>query len=459
MSRDAKVLVRSILAMSLALIATARSNGQIIFPPVTPNPLIQVQDCFEHLIARIAPSVVSIEAQSAPDGPGRAPATVLGSGFVIRAEGMILTSDHVVGRAAIIHVILSDGSRRRARKISSDPRSDLAVIQIDAAHLRPLTFTGSRGVRRGHIVLAFGNPLGLAGDGQAAASFGLVSAIARPLPDWLGQDEDRYYGETVQTTAQIGPGYSGGPLVDIHGRVIGVLTAATQLGPSADSLAFAVPMTPRHQQIIEKLLSGQSVDYGYLGVQVRDRAPAHLGDDSTVGAVLQQIYSGGPADRAGLIVGDEILEVDDRRTASADQLVQMIGSAGPSAEVHIRYRRDGQFRDCLAMLARRLPDGKSAPPTPREYSLFGAALAPVDNRAGVSVPQGAIMVVRIESGSPADRAGLMPGDIIVRVDGQTLTPEAAAALSARTADCLVGLANGGSVLIRRAPGIAQGTWP
>src|SRR5262249_8493165 len=145
-------LARSFLVVGILLIAANGAHAQLIFPPITPNPLSQIQDSFEHLVAKIAPSVVSIEAQSAPDGPGRGPATVIGSGFAIRAEGMILTSDHVVGRAVSIHVILSDGSRRRARKISSDPRSDLAVIQIDATHLRPLSISGSRGIRRGHIV-------------------------------------------------------------------------------------------------------------------------------------------------------------------------------------------------------------------------------------------------------------------------------------------------------------------
>ena len=457
MSKDAasKPFPLPFLSTGLVLFLSALSPAQIIIPTFPPDPLAQVQDSFERLIAKVAPSVVSIEAQFLPDGPERRPATALGSGFVIRSDGMILTSDHVVGKAMSIHVVLSDGSRRRARRVSADPRSDLAVIQIDAQDLRPLPFSPRLGLRRGHIVLAFGNPLGLSGDGQAAASFGLISAIARPLPEWLGQDEDRYYGETIQTTAQIGPGYSGGPLVDIQGRVIGVLTAATQCGATVDTLAFAVPLSPRHQRVIEKLLSGEDIEYGYLGVQVRNLTAGRPGPDqldaSTGGAALQQIYSGGPADRAGLQTGDVIVEVDESPTPSADRLVQIIGGAGPGAEVDIRFRREGQLRQCNATLARRMPATKNGRIEPQEFSLHGATLAEIEAGvgAGGSFPQGALMVKRIDAGSPADRAGLMPGDIIVRVDGQTVTPESAPALASRDGDCLVGLANGGSVLIRR----------
>ena len=448
---------KSIVAVAILLSANLAlpSHAQFVLPPFPAEPLVEMQDAFERLIEKIAPSVVSIEAQFGPDGMERAPATALGSGFAIRPDGMILTSEHVVGRAMSIHVVLSDGTRHRARRISGDPRSDLAVIRIEAENLRPLPLTGGSAIRRGHIVLAFGNPLGLAGDGQAIASFGLVSAVARPLPEWLGQDEDRYYGETIQTTAQIGPGYSGGPLVDIHGSVIGVLTAATHTRAAADSLAFAVPMSRRNRQIIEKLLAGQEIEYGYLGVQVRDMPPTRTADQLSTaqpsGGVLHQIYADGPADRAGLQAGDVILEVDGSRTQSADRLIQIVGGAGPGAEVHIRLRRDGQVRECDATLARRMPapGAPSGPQRSSELSLYGATLSEVDAGAGGSLPQGALMVRRIESGSPADRAGLMPGDIIVRVDGQTLTFESAQSLAHISSDCLVGLANGGSVLIRR----------
>jgi S1-C subfamily serine protease len=198
----------------------SQPSGASTAPASPGEPLQRFQDALEALVERIGPTVVAIQTDRRPS-PGEAAAgnplawVASGSGVIVRGDGMVLTSQHVIEGAIAIHVTLNDGRFFRARRIAADPRADLAIIQIGADHLAAAELGDVREVRRGQIVLALGNPLGLAADGQAAVSLGIVSAIGRPLPGALGKDEDRHYGDMIQTSAAINPGHSGGPLVDI----------------------------------------------------------------------------------------------------------------------------------------------------------------------------------------------------------------------------------------------------
>ncbi|HVP10411.1 MAG TPA: trypsin-like peptidase domain-containing protein, partial [Phycisphaerae bacterium] len=208
--------------------------------------LERVQQAFETIVDCVSPSAVTIQAQASPDereaggGSGPEPCVNTGAGVIIRDDGTILTSQHVIEGAGLIHVTLHDGRRLRARLVAADARADLAVIRIQAEKLTVAELGDAETLRRGHLVLALGNPLGLAVDGQVAVNQGVVSAIGRPLPDTLGRREDRYYGDMIQTTVRAGPGDSGGPLLDIHGRVVGIMTAAGGQDGGGEGFGFAV---------------------------------------------------------------------------------------------------------------------------------------------------------------------------------------------------------------------------
>jgi len=417
--------------------------------------LAVIQESFVILVDRVAPAVVAIQADRSPgavaDEESPTAWSHSGSGVVIRADGMILTSQHVIEDALALHITLPDGRRARARVVGADSRSDLAVIQVIGDRFTTAELGDARRLRRGDMVLAMGNPLGLAADGQAAVSWGLVSAIGRPLPGRFDREEDRYYGDMIQTSAPITPGHSGGPLVDIHGRVVGVLTAMSVPAAGGEAIAFAVPIGDRTRGIIERLLRGERIDYGYLGVEggtltALQAREAELPEGC--GALVDSIDAGGPAHRAGLMRGDVILSVSGEAVNSADGFIQRVGALEPGREVEIEMLRGTKRRTVRAEV------GLRPAPGPLEddgatVSFRGAVIGRVGSemRRASNLPADALLVMMVSGQSPADRAGLTPGDIIVRIDGLPVTSDAIDRLTRVTDDCLLGLANGGSVLI------------
>jgi serine protease Do len=420
--------------------------------------LERMQQAFETIVERVSPAAVTIQAQAKPDQRETGDETESdssvnsGGGVIIRGDGTILTSQHVIGGADIIHVMLHDGRRLRARAVAADARADLAVIRIQADNLTVAELGDAGGLRRGHLVLALGNPLGLAIDGQVAVNQGVVSAIGRPLPDALGRRQDRYYGDMIQTSIRAAPGDSGGPLLDIHGRVVGIMTAAGGPGGGGESFGFAVPLNSHTKAIIEKLMAGRQVDYGYLGLEVRElsRPKANLsGAAVDQGVCIDSVLAEGPAERAGLRVGDIIVTVNGKAVQSPDHFVQLVGAVGPDRQVELALVRESKRQTVSVMLARR-PTASQPDQPARNVSFRGAVLGEVrpDVRAAANVPDNALLVVMVNDGSPAARAGLTPGDVIVRVNGEMLGPDSAARLAELRGDALLGLANGGAVLVK-----------
>ncbi|MBN2562943.1 MAG: trypsin-like peptidase domain-containing protein [Phycisphaerae bacterium] len=439
----------------------AEARGPFNGPPPAGNGtelLERLQQAFESVIGRVSPSVVAIHGERSPtksdDDTAAAPLdpSSTGGGVIIREDGMILTSQHVIEAAGDIHVTLHDGRRLRANLVAADERSDLAILHTGTAGLTAAQLGDASEVRRGHLVLAFGNPLGLANDGQAAVSQGIVSAVGRPLPTAFGRDQDRYYGDMIQITAQVSPGNSGGPLVDIHGRVIGVVTALGVPSDGNEGIGFAVPITAHTKEIISKLLRGERIDYGYLGVQVTtptdaQRRAAGLGEHR--GALVDFVLAGGPADRADLRSGDIIVALGQTDILSADHFIRLIGAAGPGQRIEITFVRDSKQHRVTVQLARR--EAPTTQPLPlRTINFRGAVLGEVEPamRSASNLPDNALLVLMVNAGSPADRAGLTPGDIIVRVQGQSSTSDVEALLGSSSGDVLLGLANGGSALVK-----------
>jgi len=433
--------VCGLVALSLA---TAGGSGSAPGgeAPVGPTADLEaIQNAFEALARKVSPTVVTIkctrpareplvrrEGLSEPQGP-RLPGRRTygaGSGVIIRADGMILTNEHVVQQSEEILVGLHDGRKFTAAIVQSDRRSDLAVLRIDATGLRAAVLGDASDLRQGHLVFPMGNPFGVASEaGGAAMSWGVVSALGRPLP-MLGRVEDRYYGDLIETTASIIPGNSGGPLFDIFGRVVGITTAiSTRTGRSgrSEGIGFAVPIGKRTRPIIERLIKGEEAVYGLLGVRVCAPGADDLDRTDDLrrrGALIQAVDAGSPAHKARLRPGDLIVTFDGRDVLDDDDLVRMVGSTPPGRAVEIVFYRGKKRRMVSTPLARRS--------TPRHHRVEpvqwrGLTLAPVGSATRPNAnpttkpdrPLRGLIVIDVRPNSQAERAGVQPGMVLDRV--------------------------------------------
>jgi serine protease Do len=454
------VVVLSALLNSGALVAQtppADSKNPAIGEPA--SFLEQLQTAFEDLAARVGPAVVTIRAELGPGDPKTAAASSSdawvseGVGVIVRPDGVILTSQHVVAGASLIRATLQDGRCLRAAVVGTDARADLAVLRVQADNLAAAELGDAAGLRRGHLVLAFGSPLGVAADGRTALNQGVVAAIGRPLPDSLGKTEDRYYGDMIQTTIRVRPGDSGGPLIDIHGRVVGLITVMGGADAARDGIGLAVPLDGRAMGIVQKLAEGRRVAYGYMGIEVGEAKGFGVQANraaSDRGVRVDSVLPNGPAARAGLREGDVILSIDGTAVRSPDQFVQLVGGLGPGRNVQIQYQRESRRDKAVVELAPRPQPSQQEAGPQRTITFRGALLGEVNQamRAASNIPESALLVIMVNTGSPAHRAGLTPGDVIVRVDGESLRLDSPVRLVGLREDVLLGLANGSSVLVR-----------
>jgi serine protease Do len=337
----------------LTLAWTGLARSQTSSPASEPSPaeevgpvvnLEAIQKAFEVLAEKIDPTVVTIKAARTPESPltnhqtdseSRKRRALLrrtygaGSGVIIRSDGMILTTEHVIHGADEIFVHLHDGQEFGASIVQSDVRSDLAILSIPTTGLKAATLGDVNDLRQGHLVFALGNPFGVASEvGKASMSWGIVSALGRPLP-LLGAADDRYYGNLIETTASINPGNSGGPLFDIHGHVVGIMAAISTRTGRSDGVGFAVPISRRTRQIIAMLMQGEEVEYGLLGAVVQtpdDAQRVKAGGPHSLGALVDAVDVDSPASRIRIRPGDLIIKFDGQDVFGADHLVRMVGS-------------------------------------------------------------------------------------------------------------------------------------
>lgn len=361
-----------------------------------------------------------------------------GSGFIVDANGTIVTNNHVVKDAKTVSVTLEDGSKLPAKVIGRDARTDIAVLKVEAKKQLPYIQLGnSASVKPGEWVVAMGNPFGLGGSVTA----GIVSASGRDI----GAGP---YDQFIQIDAAINQGNSGGPLFTQDGKVIGMNTAI--LSPSGGSIGigFAIP-SDMIRTVVSQLEKTGKVTRGYIGVeaqQVSDtmQRALHLTDGS--GALIAGVQNDAPASKAGLEPGDVITSVNGQSVKNPRDLAINIAAVQPGDEAKLQVLHNGESKS-VSVKVGQLPGEQVATndnaQQPRER--IGLALAPLspDLRGQLEVPDGTrgAVVRNVEPGSPAEQAGLQAGDVIVGVSGKPVTSpsDAVTAIRGATKDRAVAL--------------------
>ena len=268
----------------------------------------------------------------------------LGSGVIVHEDGYILTNNHVIAGADEILVGFSDGQATTAQLVGSDPETDLAVIRVQATGLTPISFGSSDDLEVGDIVLAIGNPFGI---GQTVSS-GILSAKGR-----AGVSASPY-DDFIQTDAAINPGNSGGALIDAEGNLIGINTMIVSRSGGSDGIGFAIPSRLAMSVLTEIVQNGR-VTRGYLGVTLANTPPPGVG----VGLEIMYVQPDGPADVAGLRVGDYLLAIDERPAVNAMLMTRQIAHANPGSHLELDVMRRGRQLSLTAESGIRPPSGRN----------------------------------------------------------------------------------------------------
>ena len=392
-----------------------------------PKDILATQQAFIDLVKNVTPCVVNISTvgkkklvrpffESSPffeeffgerARPQYRREHSLGSGFIINKEGYIVTNDHVVRDAEQIQVKLSNESVYNGKVIGSDPKTDIAVIKIDAKE--PLTTAvlgDSNTLQVGQWAVAIGNPFGL----DRTVTVGVVSATGRSN---MGIET---YEDFVQTDASINPGNSGGPLLNIHGEVIGINTAIVAAG---QGIGFAIPVNMA-KQVVTQLISKGNVSRGWLGVSIQsvnEEMARSFGLPKAYGALVNDVVPKGPAANAGILQGDVITSFDGTPVKDVRQLQRLVAETPIGKKAQVELYRDGkQLKVMVTTAPAESPQAQAQQrPTEREAGVLGLAvqeLGPELKNQGMS----GVMVTDLEPGGLAEEAGIQQGDVIVSVN-------------------------------------------
>jgi len=345
----------------------------------------------------------------------------LGSGVIVSEDGYILTNNHVVDGADEVEVHLSaDNKVYTAKVVGTDPKSDIAVLKVDAKHLPAVTFGDSDQIEVGDLVLAVGNPFGI---GQTV-TMGMVSALGRGN---MGLD----YEDFIQTDAAINPGNSGGALVDAHGRLIGINTAIISRSGGYQGIGFAVPVNLA-RSVMDSLVENGRVIRGFLGVNIQNvnddlAAAFHL--EQAKGALVAQVSPDSPAEKAGLKEGDVIVRFDGREIKDSRQLKLLVGQTRPGTRVPVELMREGKA-ESLNVTLKELPGETQVARRGSDDGvqdterLAGVIVSDVDPQARrqLDLPRNVngALVTQVEPDSAAYKAGLREGDVILEIDRQSV---------------------------------------
>jgi serine protease Do len=341
--------------------------------------------------------------------PPNVPTRGQGSGFIVSADGIILTNAHVVKGASEVTVKLTDRREFRAKVLGADPKTDVAVLRIDAKNLPVVKVGKTSDLRVGEWVLAIGSPFGF----ENTVTAGVVSAKGRSLPD----DSAVPF---IQTDVAVNPGNSGGPLFNARGEVVGINSQIYSRSGGYQGVSFSIPIDVA-VRIKDKIVATGKVDHARLGVAVQEVNQAFANSfklDRPEGALVSNVDKGGPGEKAGLLPGDVIRKVDGQAIVSSGDLPAVISMASPGDTVKLEVWRQGGTKELTARLAglsEKVADAAKAKDAPGQGKL-GLALRPLqpDEKQEAGVDSG--LVVQQASG-PAANAGVQAGDVLISING------------------------------------------
>ncbi len=425
-------------------------------PRIAPNDAGAMKTSFAPVVRTAAPAVVNIAARGVQQGrdpfwgiPTARQTGSIGSGVIVRNDGIVITNAHVVKDMREIRVTLQDRREFPARVLLADERSDIAVLQLDDVNgdLPVIRIDDQEEQQVGDLVLAIGNPFGV---GQTVTN-GIISALNRT--DTGISDS----GSFIQTDAPINPGNSGGALVDMDGDLIGINTAIFSRTGSSTGVGFAVPAA-MVRRVLDSAVGGETrVVRPWLGVKgdtLSGDMARSLGLERPQGLLVTDVYSGGPAARAGIEVGDVITAIDGAEVNDQGGLNYRVGTKQPNETVAVTLLRDGRSRNVTARVTQLPGDAEiSKGVTVGQGALAGLsgiALNPAraDRMGGDPFTNG-VFVTGIQRGSMAHRIGLRPNDVIQSVDGRAVTSVEALGRAGRGSE--ITIIRGGRSLNGRIP--------
>ncbi|HVC46256.1 MAG TPA: DegQ family serine endoprotease [Terracidiphilus sp.] len=353
---------------------------------------------------------------SAPAQPQTEREQSLGSGVIVNSDGYILTNNHVVDGASDVEVFTQSRRKYRARIIGTDPRTDIAVLKIDATGLPTVSIGDSSALKVGDLVFAIGDPFGIG----ETATMGIVSATGRTL-----RGSVEHYEDFIQTDASINPGNSGGALIDLRGDLIGINTAIISAnGGGNQGIGFAIPINMA-RRIMDQIIAHGKVVRGYLGVSIQDVNPdlaQAFGLKQGGGALVGDVSLGGPAAHAGLKRGDIILQLNGKNVASANDLSLRIAELAPGSVAHFEIYRNGNTQQIDVTLGAYPESGAAS-----AFSGGGSSTAlrgvqvqsltsALAQHLGLPPDTLGVAVTGVDPASPAAAAGVQAGDVIQQVD-------------------------------------------
>jgi serine protease Do len=413
--------------------------------------LTSLDEAMEAVTSKVTPAVVNVavtsrghmdESASDDDGQGQMPQLPpglrqffgngfgqmpsqpqiehgVGSGIIISPDGYIVTNNHVVDGATQIRVTLNDRRVLNAKVVGTDKLTDLAVVKVDATDLPTVVWGDSTKLKPGQTVLAFGSPFGYF---QFSVTRGIVSAVNRPNPY---SDDARKPGGFIQTDAAINPGNSGGALVNAHGELVGINTFIISNNGSFAGAGFAIP-----SQIVkattEQLIKHGKVEHGYLGININDVTPdnAHFFNlKEASGAIVAQVSPDSPASKGGLRQGDVVTEVNGQKVVNGSGLQVAVSEMTPGTAVKLGVMRDGKPMTLdltVGQYHAKTQEATNEGENGQNKGKIGVAVADLNEQARqqFNVPEQVhgVVVQQVRPGSPAEDAGLQPGDVIMEVD-------------------------------------------
>jgi serine protease Do len=413
----------SVALLLLCLIWGFPANGQerVILESRDGSALLEAwQNAVMQIQQTTGRAVVSIKTESqdrrslqtGKESPkGEPPRRGVGSGVIVDSRGFVLTNHHVIERADEIALTLADGRTFSGVVIGRDPKTDLAVVKVDADEELPAVRLGdSDSVKVGQWAVAIGNPFGL---GQSL-TVGVISGVGR------GELGLSTFEDFIQTDASINPGNSGGPLLNIRGEVIGINTA---INPVGRGIGFAIPINMA-KEVMQQLVEHGRVVRGYLGVVIQTMSPELAGKFEVAenrGVLVGDILRGSPAEIAGLKRGDVIVDFGGRPVHKMQELQRLVASTRPGTAVRLKVLREQQ-EQLVALEIGELkdPEPKAEPVGSRFGLTLDAVTKEVVKQFNLKIDEG-VVITNVESGSPGARDGLRKGDVILEIERTPVT--------------------------------------